>query len=158
MAHRIGDLHKYDWDGAGLPQQRDDRGTCHGQDYVWLEIDQLFCKILYPIDLASCPTIIDPNVAALYPSQLAETLPERRNRRLPFGIALSIARQQADPSHALGLLCASGERVYGDRTTEKRDEITSLHLPRFALCKAQSLPLCDRGACGEMAHNRIQTR
>ena len=26
-------------------------------------------------------------------------------------IALSIARQQADPSHALGLLCASGERV-----------------------------------------------
>jgi hypothetical protein len=62
------------------------------------------------------------NVVAFDPAALLETLLERHNKGLPFGIPLrTAAGQEPDPTHLIGLLRARRERPRR-RATEQRDE------------------------------------
>src|SRR5215471_19464767 len=73
------------------------------------------------------PAGIDPQVAALAPSQLAERLCERGEPGLPLGIVRGDIREHANAPHSLDLLRACTERPR-DRAAEQRDELTSSHV------------------------------
>ena len=55
------------------------------------------------------PASVDPEVAALRPSELLESLPECCDEGLSFRVALGIPHQHADAPHAVGLLRTRGE-------------------------------------------------
>src|ERR1700747_2664207 len=73
------------------------------------------------------PAGIDPQVAALAPSQLAERLCERGVPGLPLGIVRGDIREHADASHAFRLLPARRERPDGHRAAEQRYERAPFH-------------------------------
>src|SRR6266404_9261087 len=73
------------------------------------------------------PAGIDPQVAALAPSQLAERLCERGVPGLPLGIVRGDIREHADAPHAL--LRARRERPRDRRAAEQRDELAAFHCP-----------------------------
>src|SRR5262245_27086407 len=73
------------------------------------------------------PASIDPQVAALAPSQLAERLCERGEPGLPLGIVRGDIREHADAPRAFGLLRARRERPRNGRAAEKRYEVAPLH-------------------------------
>jgi hypothetical protein len=68
------------------------------------------------------PAGIDPQVAALAPSQLAERLCERGVPGLPLGIVRGDIREHANAPRAFGLLRARGERPRSGRTAAKQDD------------------------------------
>ena len=72
------------------------------------------------------PAIVDPDVAALRPSKLLESLPECGDEGLSFPVALGIPHQHTDPPHSVRLLRARRKRPRG-RTAEKGDELASPH-------------------------------
>src|SRR5262245_6983103 len=73
------------------------------------------------------PAGIDPQVAALAPSQLAERLCERGEPGLPLGIVRGDIREHGDAPRAFALLPARRERPRGCRAAEERDELAPLH-------------------------------
>ena len=78
------------------------------------------------------PASVDPDVAALRPPELLESLPERRDVGLCFRVALGIAHQHADPPHPLALLRPRRKRPRDGRAAEKCDELAPLHVaPRL---------------------------
>src|SRR5262245_25586002 len=74
------------------------------------------------------PAGIDPQVAALAPSQLAERLCERGEPGLPLGIVRGDIREHADAPRAFDLLRARRERPREGRAADERDELASFHL------------------------------
>src|SRR5262245_9414953 len=72
------------------------------------------------------PAGIDPQVAALAPSQLAERLCERGEPGLPLGIVRGDIREHANAPHSLDLLRARRERPRG-RAADERDELAPSH-------------------------------
>src|SRR5215467_2839818 len=72
------------------------------------------------------PAGIDPQVAALAPSQLAERLCERGEPGLPLGIVRGDIREHANAPHSLDLLRARRERPRG-RAADERDELAPFH-------------------------------
>src|SRR5258708_7888856 len=79
-----------------------------------------------PLNVAGIgPAGIDPQVAALAPSQLAERLCERGVPGLPLGIVRGDIREHADAPHAL--LRARRERPRDRRAAEQRDELAPPH-------------------------------
>src|SRR5262249_13849849 len=72
------------------------------------------------------PAGIDPQVAALAPSQLAERLCERGEPGLPLGIVRGDIREHADAPRAFDLLRARPKRPRR-RAAEQRDELAALH-------------------------------
>src|SRR5258707_1436706 len=72
------------------------------------------------------PAGIDPQVAALAPSQLAERLCERGEPGLPLGIVRGDIREHANAPHSLDLLRACTERPRGC-AAEQRNELAPVH-------------------------------
>src|SRR5258708_20269340 len=88
-------------------------------------MDQFRRSGLYTFGMASAPAILDPDVAAIGPAELAERIEERRGVGLTFSIGLRVVRHQhADPPR---LLRARRERPGRRRAAEKRDEIAAPH-------------------------------
>src|SRR5215813_6450684 len=73
------------------------------------------------------PAGIDPQVAALAPSQLAERLCERGEPGLPLGIVRGDIREHADAPRAFGQLRARRKRPRCRRATEQRNELAPPH-------------------------------
>src|ERR1700730_6531462 len=73
------------------------------------------------------PAIVDPNVAALHPPKLLESLPECGDESLSFPVALGKPRQHTDPSHHVKLLRACSQRPRR-RSPKKRDELAPPHV------------------------------
>src|SRR5262245_59363553 len=73
------------------------------------------------------PAGIDPQVAALAPSQLAERLCERGEPGLPLGIVRGDIREHADAPHSVALLRTRRERPRRRRAAEQRDELAPIH-------------------------------
>src|SRR5262245_3613082 len=71
------------------------------------------------------PAGIDPEVAALAPSQLAERLCERGVPGMPLGIVRGDIREHADASHLPRLLCAHSNRPRS-RTAKQGDDVAPL--------------------------------
>ena len=66
------------------------------------ERDQFRRVFANAVGIACAPAVIDPHVAAVGPAQLLQTLQERREAGLPFGIVRGEIHEHADPPHALG--------------------------------------------------------
>ena len=61
------------------------------ENHIGLQSHQLFRESPYPIDVASAPTNLHPQVAAFDPSQFREPLREAGELSLPLGITFSQA-------------------------------------------------------------------
>src|SRR5262245_33094179 len=79
-------------------------------------------------DISCRPANVDFAVAALHPPELPKPLPKRRDRGLPFLVALSGERQDTDPAHPFGLLRPRRQRPCRSRrrAAEQRDELAAL--------------------------------
>src|SRR5215467_8915218 len=73
------------------------------------------------------PAGIDPQVAALAPSQLAERLCERGEPGLPLGIVRGDIREHANAPRAFDLLRPRRERPRRCCAAEQRDELAPSH-------------------------------
>jgi hypothetical protein len=71
--------------------------------------------------------VLDPQVAVLGPTQLPQTLHERRDAGLSFRIVRGQVQEHADASQPLRLLCVRRERPSRRRNAEERDELAPLH-------------------------------
>src|ERR1700738_2555599 len=81
------------------------------------------------------PAIVDPNVAALHPPKLLESLPECGDESLSFPVALGKPRQHTDPSHHVKLLRARRKWQCSRCAADNFDEIASSHcLPQPQDC------------------------
>src|SRR6516164_2488629 len=97
------------------------------EDHVGLQSHQLFGESPYPIDVASAPTNLHPQVAAVDPSQFREPLRESGELSLPLGITFGQAEQYADAPHTAGILRARCLRPQSSRTTDERDKFAPPH-------------------------------
>ena len=109
-------------------QQRRSGGCVMRKNEVGLQRDEFLRESLHRLRVAAArPANVDPDVAALRPPELLESLPERRDAGLCFRVALGKRHQHADPPHPLGLLRARGERPRRRRAAEQRDELAPPH-------------------------------
>src|SRR3954447_11234349 len=98
-ADRIGSLHEHDGHGAARLLQGPHDGTAGGDDHVRRERDQLRSVFADVFGIASAPTGVNPHVAAVYPPQLLQALPEGGDAGQPFNIVRSQTREHADAPH-----------------------------------------------------------
>src|SRR5262245_15985587 len=74
--------------------------------------------------------ILDSDVAAFYPSELLESVPECRDLGVPFWIGLGMRHQHTDARHTFALLRARCDRPRHRRATNQRDELAPLCMTR----------------------------
>src|SRR5262249_23646850 len=104
-------------------------GSALTDDRVGPQTNQLSCERLDSIRISSAPAIVDPNVAALRPPKLLESLPECGDEDLLFPVALHQPHQHTDPAHYVELLRARRERPSNCGASNNFDEIAALHVP-----------------------------
>src|SRR5262249_17109558 len=105
---------------------------CHaqraaGQYEVWRQRDQFRRVSAIAIDIVLAPAGVDPDVAAVAPSQLLQGLLERRQLDLAAWIVRGPVHEHTEPPHALGLLRPRRERPRYCRAAEQRYERAPLH-------------------------------
>src|SRR5262249_6143496 len=125
-ADRIGHDREHNRDSAGrLPQGRHG-GARKSQDDFGLERDQFGRGFASAIGIACRPTVVDPHVAAVNPTQLLQSLQEGREAGLGYRMVLAEWHEHADAPHALALLrvCRKWPRR---RATEQGHEFASSH-------------------------------
>src|SRR6516164_5444502 len=97
------------------------------EDHVGLQSHQLFCESPYPINVASSPTNLHPQVAAVDPSQFRKSLREPGELSLPLGITFGQAEQYADAPHPTGILRARCLRPQSSSAADALDELAPPH-------------------------------
>ena len=118
-ADRIGNESENDGDGARLLQQSRRGGCGMRKNKVGLQRDEFLRESLSRFRIVGCrPARVDPDVAALRPPELLESLAECRDVGLPFPIALGKRHQHADPRNLRRLLRARRERPRAPRRRE----------------------------------------
>src|SRR5262249_8661334 len=100
--------------------------TASGQDDVRRECDQLRRVLPKEFNIACAPTSVDPNIAAICPSQLLQSTHKRRQADRRFRVVLGPVHEHADAPHALALLRPHRERPRR-RAAEQRDELAAFH-------------------------------
>jgi hypothetical protein len=99
------------------------RGGCIlRKNEVRLQRDEFRRVSLHCLRFKRRPASVDPDVAALRPPELLESLAECCDPGLCFRVALGKRHQHADPAHPFGLLRARRERPTESRAAEDRDE------------------------------------
>src|SRR5262249_36828825 len=95
-------------------------------DEVHLEPDQLGRQVGQPVDPTLRISIVDDNILALNPPELAQPLPERVEQGRPIGRGRQ--PKETYPRHLARLLLrARRERPTRCRAAEQRDERAALH-------------------------------
>ena len=80
-----------------------DRCTLRDNE-VGLQRDEFLRISLHRLDVAGCrPAGVDPDIAALYPTELLKSLAQRRDAGLPYRIVRGEWHEHADPPHLLRL-------------------------------------------------------
>jgi hypothetical protein len=100
-----------------------------------LQANQLLRERSYPIPASPAPPKVDPQVAAIGPTQVRKRLRKRRIAKLPFSIVFVDPHDHSDPPHPLGLLCACRERPR--RGTRKPYDDAAQATPRDGLAAAE---------------------
>src|SRR5262245_49070931 len=105
---------------------------CHaqraaGQYEVWHQRDQFRRVSAIAIDIVLAPAGVDPDVAAVAPSQLLQGLLECRQLDLAAWIVRGPVHEHTEPPHALGLLRARRARPRRCRAANQRDERSTSH-------------------------------
>ena len=105
-ADRVGNNRKYNRDRPRLPLECSGRWSSVREDYVGLQIEQLFRKHPHQVYLAGGPTNVHAQVAAIGPTELRESLREPGEVGLCLRIVFIERHQNAEPPHAVRLLRA----------------------------------------------------
>src|SRR5262249_38696483 len=95
-----------------------------GDDDIDLEPNKLVCEISQTLGVPLGPAILDSEIAALNPAQLAQSLHEGGG---PLALRRRATRAEQSDSRRLRLLCARGERPSRRHATEKRDKFAAFH-------------------------------
>src|SRR5262249_33027496 len=127
-ADRVGDVGEDDRDGAGFALEGLHHRSDAGEDQVGCRSDELGRVFLKELGVARRPAVLEADVVAFLPAELLHRLPERREPRPRFGVALGSGRDDPDPPHPFGLLRPRRERPRGCRAAEQRDELASFHV------------------------------
>jgi hypothetical protein len=143
-AHRIGHDREHDRNSAGRLSQRRHRGAGKGHDDVRLQRDQFHCGFASAIGTAGGPAVVDPHVAAVDPTQLLQSLQERRDASLGYRMVLAERHEHANAPHPLRLLRPCRERPRC-RAAEQRDELAPSRVEH-------GLPLRSRSAARSAYH------
>src|SRR5262249_17849032 len=125
-ADRIEILNKNDGYCVRLLHDRRSRGGRNDDDNAGLQCHELSCQGLHCVDRTAGPTLFDPNVAALRPSQCLQSLNERTAVAKPFGVTCNFPPQYGNLWQTCQLLRARRERPCG-RAAKQRDELAALH-------------------------------
>src|SRR5262249_4799785 len=126
VTDRIGDLRENDRHAASRLLQCPYNRTASGQDDVRRECDQPRRVLPKQFNIACAPTSVDPNVAAIRPSQLLQSTHKRRQADRRFRVVPGQVHEHADAAHPLALLRARRERPSGC-AAEQRYETAPLH-------------------------------
>src|SRR5262249_24422016 len=121
------DKNKYDRDRPRFSLKRSGDWCRVCEDGVGSRADQLFRKNLHPINVAIGPTIVDPHVATVRPTQLLQRLNKCCEIGLRFTIGFVPPHQYADAPHSPALLRARREPPRRRRAAEQRDELALVH-------------------------------
>src|SRR5262249_27185187 len=113
--------------GAGFALEGLHHRSDAGQDQVGCRSDELGRVFLKELSVARGPAVLEADVVAFLPAELLHRLPERREPRLRFGVALGPGRDDPDPPHPLALLRPRREWPCGRRAAEQRDELAPPH-------------------------------
>jgi hypothetical protein len=95
------------------------------EDYVGLQVEQLFRRHPHPVNVAGGPTNGHAQVTAISPTQLRKSLREPGEVGLCLRIVFIKRHQHTDAPHALGLLRTRRERPCR-RAAEQRDELAAV--------------------------------
>src|SRR5262249_19841743 len=131
-------------------------GGRNDNDNVGLQCHVLSCQGLHCIDRTAGPTLFDPNVVALRPSQCLQSLNERTAVAKPFGVTCNFRPQYGDLWQTCRLLRARRERPRDRRAAEKRDEPAPPHHSITSWARASSVGGISRPRA--LAVVRLMTR
>src|SRR5262249_36430919 len=109
-ANRVADLCEYNRDGSGRLRQLRQGRSGTGDDHVRFRSHQLSRIGPRAIDVGAGPVHLDADIVAIGPAEPLESIPERRDPELQFGISLRTGDQETDPPYPLALLRARRER------------------------------------------------
>src|SRR5262245_17339010 len=124
-ANWIRDARKHNRHSAGQLKQPLCGGATTGENNIWREGDQFRRYSANSVSIAPAPTIVDPYVTSVYPTQFLQPLRKRRVA-CPGIRIISHARQHADEPHPVWLLRPRGERP-DRRAANKRNELAPPH-------------------------------
>ena len=155
-AYWIGAGRENDGDAARLLQHRRGGGCVLRKNEIGLQRDDFRRESLHQLQVGRRPASFDPDIAALRPTELLESLAERRDKGLAFRVALGICHQHVDPPHPLGLLRARYNRPRNRRAAKNGDKLPppqmiDPHLPPPVRGRQRILPkMACRGqeVCG----------
>jgi hypothetical protein len=97
------------------------------EDYVGLQVQQLFRGHPHPVNDAGGPTNVHVQVAAIGPTQLRKSLRKPGEVGFCLRIVFIERYQNADPPHATGLLRPRRQRPRR-RAPDNRDELAPPHI------------------------------
>jgi len=86
---------------------------------VGLLCNEFLRESLHRLGVERRPPSVNPNVAALGPAELLESLPECGEECLIFVVVLGHCHQHADPAHPVRLLRARPKRPRNGRAAER---------------------------------------
>jgi hypothetical protein len=115
---------------------------CHaqraaGQYEVRRQRDQFRRVSAIAIDIVLAPAGVDPDIAAVAPSQLLQALLERRQLDLAAWIVRGPVHEHTEPPHPLGLLRARRERPHCRRAGKDGDEVAPPHSITSLACASR---------------------
>jgi hypothetical protein len=109
-----------------LPDRRSHGGRNDNYN-VGLQCHELSCQGFHCVDRTAGPTLFDPNVAALRPSQCLQSLNERSTVAKAFGVTCNFRPQYRNLRQTCWLLRVRRKGPRGGRAANKRDELAPLH-------------------------------
>ena len=127
LADWVRDHHEHDRYGVGDWLQDGQRRRALRHEHVRRQADQFPCQRQRQLGVVSEEAIVDPNVAALRPSQSIEGLLERSDAALHIRIARAPVYERADPADSVGGLGDYGARPPDRSGGEKCYEIAPPH-------------------------------
>jgi len=93
---------------------------------VGLQRDEFFRELPHQVRFSGRrPASVNPNVAALRPPELLESVPECRDIALCLRVAFGKAHQHTDPPDGVGLLRAHRKRPRRRRAAKRYNELSS---------------------------------
>src|SRR4029453_11820182 len=115
----MGNEHENNGDGTRLLELGRGSGGAARKNEVRLKRDEFLRESFHQLDISRRPANVDLAVAALQPPELPKPFPKRRDRGLPFLVALGGERQDTDPAHPFGLLRVGRNRPRHGPTAEQ---------------------------------------
>src|SRR5262249_3069076 len=129
-ADRIGHAHEHDRHASGRLLQRHRWRRPVGQDDVGRERDQ-FGRVPADAIVVRAQALVDWQVAALVPTELAQRLLEGREASYGVWIVIHRIDEHADPPYPVRLLRPRIERPRDCRAADERDELAASYSYHF---------------------------